>query len=352
MPIAAGIDTYLAMMNGTYVSEAEELARQQQTARENAAAIEALRQQQAAPGYNNVTPAAPVPDPVAAPAAMVAPPAVQGLTTEQQSAKAILQRALDEFGLGQLGDRVWQQYLSGAPTEQIFLELRQTSEYKTRFAGLSQLQEKGRAISEAEYISIERSYAQIARAAGLPSGFYDSPDDFSRLIGSEVSPAEFAERVQSYTRVAQESPPEVRAELQRLYGIGPGELTAFFIDPDRALPMLKTQAQAASLSAAAGRSGFGGLGVGDAERLAQLGVTDQQAQEGFGALVDARELFTPLDAGESAIGQSDQIGAVFSGDAGARRRIENRRSRRKAEFEGGGSYASDKAGFGGIGSAS
>ncbi|HUR52877.1 MAG TPA: hypothetical protein VMZ71_02015 [Gemmataceae bacterium] len=296
------------------------------------------------------------PPPPAAPAA--APPAAgpaappTGPTAEQRSARAIVDTTLAEFGLQGLGDRVWSAVNSGEIVpEQISTYIRQTDEYKQRFAGMAQLQSRGRAISEAEYIATERSYAQVARAAGLPSGFYDSPDDFSRLIGGEVSPAEFSERVQTYSRIANDSPPEVRSELQRLYGIGPGELTAYFIDPDRALPLLKTQAQSASLSAAAGRTGFGGLQVSEAERLAQLGVTDQQAQEGFGALVDSKELFSSLDAGESAIGRDVQIGAAFEGNARARSEIEKRRARRKAQFDGGGSYATDKAGFAGIGSA-
>lgn len=317
-----------------------------------AAVPQTFQEQQATTAANNafwgITPAAapaPAPAPVEATAA-------SGLTPGQASAKAIIQSALEEYGLGGLGDRLWQQYLGGAPIEQIMLDLRKTPEYATRFPGLDALRKRGRAISEAEYISIERSYTQSMRAAGLPSGFYDSPDDFGRLIAGEVSPSELSERIATYSMVANDSPPEVRAELQRLYGIGAGELTAFFIDPDRALPLLKQRAQAASLSAGAIRSGFGGLAVGEAERLAQLGVTDQQAQEGFGSLVDARELFSPLDAGESAIGRDQQIGAAFGGDVGARRRIENRAARRKAQFDGGGSFASDKAGFGGIGSAS
>lgn len=291
--------------------------------------------------------------PVAAPEAPAntAPPT--GPTAQQQSARAIIDSTLSEFGLSGIGDRVWNAVTSGQIVpEQITQFIRQTDEYKQRFVGMSDLQKKGRAISEAEYISVERSYSQVLRAAGLPSGFYDSPDDFARLIGGEVSASELADRVQAYTQVAFESPPEVRDQLQRLYGIGPGELTAYFIDPERALPIIRQQARAAQLSGAASASGFGALERGEAERLAQLGVTDQQAREGFGALVDARELFAPLDAGEGAIGRGEQIGGALGGDSVARRKIEERRRRRQAQFEGGGGYASSKSGFSGIGSAS
>lgn len=302
-------------------------------------------------GVPNAQPPAVLAPPPPPPVAQTAPD--PGPSAEQRSARAIIDNTLAEFGLSGLGDRVWNAVNSGAIVpEQIVSFIRQTDEYKQRFAGMKPLQDRGRAISEAEYISTERAIAQVFRSAGLPSGFYDSPDDFAKFIGAEVSPAELGDRVQEYTRMAFDAPSEVRSQLQALYGIGSGELTAYFIDPERALPLIRQQARAAELSGAASRTGFGALDRGEAERLAQLGVTDQQAQEGFGALVDARELFTPLDLGEQAIGRDAQIGAALGGDAAARRRIEDRRRRRTAQFEGGGGYAGNQQGLSGIGSAS
>lgn len=274
-----------------------------------------------------------------------------GTTDAQKSARALIQSTLEQYGLGGLADRLWQQYLSGAPLEQIWTDMRGSTEYKTRFPYMDELAKRGRAISEAEAIGIERSYVQIMRAAGIPEGFYDSPDDFGRLIGNEVSPAELSQRVDTYVQAVYQSPPEVRAELERIYGIGTGHLAAFFMDDTKALPIIQNQFAAAQRSATATRTGFGGLTGGEAERLVQLGVTDQQAQEGFGALVDARELFTSLDSGESAIGRESQIGAAFGGDSLAKRKIEERRRKRQATFEGGGGFASNKEGLSGLGSA-
>jgi hypothetical protein len=297
----------------------------------------------AAPAGADAAPAAAAPSAPAAPAAGPAP--------EQQSARADLDALLDQWGLKGLGSKIWEAYLGGTPASALPQLVRGTDEYKQRFAGMDALQQKGRAISEGEYISLERSYTQVLRAAGLPQGFYDAPDDFSRLIGGEVSVAELADRVQTYTRVALQAPEEVRSELQRLYGIGPGELTAYFIDPDKALPLLQKQAAAAEISGSAVRTGFGGLSRSEAETVAGSGTNAQQAEQGFGALVDARELFTSLDAGEEGIGRGTQLGAVFGGNARAREEIEKRRARRKAQFAGGGGFAADKEGFSGLGSA-
>lgn len=280
----------------------------------------------------------------------IAPP--PGLTDTQKSARALIQRQLDEYGLGGLSDRLWNQYLAGTPVEQIFSDLRKTPEYAARFPGMAELQRRNRAIDEGTYISVERQYVNIFRAAGIPQGFYDSPDDFGRFIANEVSPSELNERVQTYTRAAFQSPPEVRDQLQRLYGLGTGDLVAFFIDPDRALPLIQNAYIAAQTAGAAQRTGFGSLDRTTAENLASRGITERQAEEGFGALVDSRQLFSALDAGETDIDQSTQIGAAFEGNAAARSKIELRRRRRQAQFEGGGGFAADRGGLSGIGSAS
>lgn len=314
-----------------------------------------LAQQQATTAANNSMwfpqQAAAAPASSTAPVVQAPPGPPTGTTDAQKSARALIQATLDQYGLGALGDRLWQQYLQGSPIEQIFTDLRATPEYKARFPYMEELAKKGRAISEGEAIGIERSYVQIMRAAGIPEGFYDSPDDFARFIGNEVSPAELSQRVDTYVQAAVQAPPEVRTELERIYGIGPGHLAAYFMDDRKALPLIQSQVAASQRSATAVRTGFGGLSQTEAERLVQLGVSDKDAQEGFGSLVDARELFTPLDAGETAIGREAQIGAAFGGDSIAKSKIDRRRRRRMATFDGGGGFAADREGLAGAGSA-
>ncbi len=281
-----------------------------------------------------------------------ATPTIAPLTTEEQSAKAMLDSSLGEFGLGGLGGWAWEQFKRGVPVEQIFLDLRERPEYRARFPGMEALTKRGRAISEREYIELERSYTQIARAAGLPSGFYDQPDDFARLVQNEVSPQEFSTRVEMAAVSAYQSPPELRDELSRLYGMGPGELTAYWLDPDRALPLLQQQFLAGQIGSRARTTGFGTLTRDEAERLAQQGVTEQRAQEGFGRLAESGELFRALPGtGEDEITREEQLGATFTGNANALERVRRRQARRRGEFQGGGSYATSREGIGGLGPA-
>lgn len=309
-----------------------------------------LREEQARATANDAywNPVAPVGPASDTPSAAPTSPQLSG---DQMSARAILQQYLDEYGLGSLGDRLFNQFLEGQPIDQIMLNLRQSDEYKARFAGMAELQRKGRAINEATYITLERSFAQVMRGAGLPEGLFDDPSDFAKLIGGEVAPTEFAQRVERYSEAMYQAPADVRDQLKRIYGLSDGQMLAYFIDPDRTQAQINTQWQAAQRSAAAQRSGFGALSAGEAEGLVELGVSNEQAQQGFGALVENRELFGSLDSGESEIGREDQIGAAFGGNANAKRRIEERRRRRQAVFEGGGGFAKSEGGMGGVGSA-
>lgn len=264
------------------------------------------------------------------------------LTPEQGSARTILSATLASYGLGALADRAWQMYLEGKPIEQIMLELRNTDEYRNRFPGMAALSKKGRAISEAEYMQLESTYVSLFRQAGLPAGFYDQSSDFASFIGNEVSPVELSARLDEYKRITYELPPIVRAELGRQYGLTAGDITAYIIDPTRALPILHNQVLAAQSGAAARQAGFGLLTRGEAEQLAQFGVDFGSALQGFGQLTNMQQLFTPLvgDQGETGVTREQQLGAAFGGDALAAQKIANVARRRVATFEEGGRYGS------------
>lgn len=264
---------------------------------------------------------------------------------------ARLNSVLEDYGLGGLGSSVQKWLVEGLSEAEITQRMRDTTEFKTRFAGIEARKKAGLpAISPGEYVAYERNAAQLMRAAGLPAGFYDSPDDFTAFLTKDVSIAELGDRVTLAANAAFKMPKEDRDALAA-WGMGPGDLTAFWLDPDRAQPMLEKRYAAAQLAGSAKRASWGDLDVDNAERLAGLGVTAPQAEEGFGKLVESKELFTSLDRGEDEIGQTEQLGAAFEGNANARRRIEQRARRRTSTFQGGGGYASSQEGLVGLGDA-
>lgn len=264
-------------------------------------------------------------------------------------AQGILRARLDAWGMGALADRAWAYYQTNPNPDMFVYWLRQQPEYNQRFVAMKQLIADGHAMSEADYIATETAYKQVLRQGGLPSGFYDTPDDFARFLTSQTSPAELANRVQEYTNFTYNLPPLVRDEFARQYGLSNGDITAYIIDPTRALPILHNQMLSAQVGAGARQAGFGNLTRSESESIAQLGVDFNAALQGFGQLQNMQQLFTPLlgDQGEQDITREQQLGAAFGGDTAAQRAIQQQGARRVAAFAGGGSYAN-----GGLGKAS
>jgi len=268
---------------------------------------------------------------------------------------ADLKAILTRYGLEKMNAWAWQKIVDGASVAQIELELYEQQPFRDRFAAIFEFRKKFPDLpvpSPNDVVEYEKAAAQLYKAAGLPVGFYDSPADFVKLIGGGVGFPELTTRVREGFEEAMRQPAEVRNELERLYGITTGGLAAFFLGPDRALPLLLKQFSAARISGAGFRAGYDPLTAGQAERLADLGLTPEQAGQGFGELVRMEELFQPLpgrEAAEAAISTEEQLGAAFGGVEAAQARIERQRRARLAVFGGGGGFAAGEGGISGIG---
>jgi hypothetical protein len=274
------------------------------------------------------------------------------VTDQAQSANAILLDALREFGLESLANTVWEWQKAGRPLEQIMLDLRTTPEYKQRFPAMDSLAKKGRAISEQQYIDYERGAAQLFKSVGLPPTFYDQPDDFANFLTNEVALPELQQRIQMYQVAAFQVPDEVRNDLQSRFGVTPGELTAFFIDPDRALPLIQQKFGASQAAGASQVAGFGALTDQQAFQVGNQGLTQQQLGQGFSQLGNLRPLFEALPGfGEQDISTDVGVGAVFDQNAQDQRELARRAAARKAPFSGGGQFGSSQTGITGVGSA-
>lgn len=281
------------------------------------------------------------------------PSPTQETTQGQRDAYAIIVDVLGQYGLGSLSQWAIEQLQGGLSANEVIIALRDRPEFRQRFRAIFERQEAGLTpMSPQEVVAYERQAAERMRLAGLPEGFYDQSDDFVRFLGNDVSIVELQGRIDLARTAAFEAPAEVKDELQRMYGVGDGDLTAFFLDEKRALPLLQQRYVAAQTSGVATRSGFGQLDRAEAERLAALGVSEQEAEQGFGALVRGKELFGALPGSrEDTISRQEQLGAVFGSDERAAQRVEQRARKRVGSFQGGGSFATDKEGFAGFGTA-
>ena len=261
-------------------------------------------------------------------------------TAAQRDAYAYLKDVLDTYGLGNLADWAWQQIVAGHSDTEVLQSLRETPEFKARFPAIADREAKGLpTISPAEYIAYENQATQLLRAAGLPRGFYDAPDDFRRLIANDVSASELADRInQGYVKVAN-APSAVRRAFQEYFGpSGDAALASYFLDPSRAQPVLETQLAAAEFGGTGFTFGFH-IGEDVAMGAGRAGISQSQARSGFANLSAIAPLFDETVTEHTDITPDKEgVAATFglSGATGAQKQITQRQNERKAAFSGGG----------------
>ena len=277
-------------------------------------------------------------------------PATEAAATAARGAG--IRSLLTQYGLQELAPMVDGWARDGLTWDEIEVQLRDPSTqpgqvFDRVYPEIRLRRDAGKApVSVAQIQQFRTTARSLFRAAGLPEGFYDEPEDFHRFILNDVSPAELEERVMNGIVRAQNASPEVKDQLRRFYGIDEGGLAAYMLDPTRALPVIQRQIAAAEVGGSAVRTGFGELGKAEAEDLSTLDAG--QLDEGFSHLAANQELFHRLDRGEEDISREDQLSGAFRNNANARRRIQNRAGRRVAAFEGGGGLASSRSGLSGL----
>ena len=235
------------------------------------------------------------------------------------------------------------------------IAVRGTAAYKTRFkANEYRIANGYTPKSEDEIIGLEDAFKTTLRANSMPKDFYDTQEDFNNFIGRDVSPNELNNRISLGYNAVMQAEPGTKAELKQLYGLSEGDIAAFFIDPTRFNESSAIKkAQAAQVASEARRQAGIGLTAGTAEALATEGVTRQQAQQGFAEIGASQEVYGLTTAeqasGQQAITQEQQISGVFGTNAEARKAIAERKRKRTAAFEQGGSVLTTQAGNIGLG---
>lgn len=276
----------------------------------------------------------PVVTPVtSAPASTATVNPVTGFTSEQQSAYDYMQQVLNQYNLGSLSGALKEFILRGdTDSNTLMLDLQGTDAWKQRFAGNEALRAAGlNVLSPQEYLATETAYAQVLKQYGLPTGFYDDPSDFSKWIGSSVSPSELQQRASIYSDLANREDPSIQAQLLSM-GLSQGDLMAWLMDPSRAMPLLQRKYQTALIGAAGRRAGVVST---DPNHLAEIGITEQQAIQGFGQIADELPTLTQLGHiyGDS-FNESDAERAVFDQNAAAVKKRKSLSSQERAAFSG------------------
>jgi hypothetical protein len=224
------------------------------------------------------------------------------------------------WGLESLAPKVIDFVNQGFIGDTILLKLQETPEYKTRFSGNEARLKAGLApLDPQTYLGLENSYRSILRNAGVPQGFYDTADDFSTFIANDVAPAELKQRTDIAELSLNGADSFYTNSLQQMYGITKGDMLAYVLDPQRALPFINRQVQAAQFGAEAARQGLQAT-TPMAETYAGLGVTQQQARQGFeqvAQILPEAQRLSQITAGAKPVGFEEVTSAVLGGESSA-----------------------------------
>jgi hypothetical protein len=181
-------------------------------------------------------------------------------TTARDSVAAMFRAAgLGEAFVNQLMAVVDGVYATNVmPTDsQVLNAIYNSDAYKKRFAGNEEIRKRmangngrpgDRLLTPKEYIDLEESYRTVLQDAEMPAGFWDSTDDFTKLIANGVSVGELKERVDVGYEVLNNADDGTRKALADYYNLTPGELVAYLLDPTKAQPILMGKGNSAGLN--------------------------------------------------------------------------------------------------------
>ena len=262
-----------------------------------------------------------------------------GTTTVDEDSFSKLKELLGRLGLGSLTTNVRDLIAKGVlDGDAILFELRETPEFKTRFAGNAARVKAGLPeLRPLVYVALEAQYRETMRANGLNVDLYDETKDFQALIEGDVSNAELQRRIVNGYRAVSEADPEVIRQMQELYNVTPGQLAQYFLDPANMEPVLTKQAAAAAVAARGKEQGKLQLGKLTAEDLVNRGYSEAQAMAAFKILGEQKGLYEEM-SGESALTEGQKVGSVFGYDVDSVEAVKKRQATRKSPFLGGGSY--------------
>lgn len=277
-----------------------------------------------------------------------------------RNALASIKAVLAIYGLEGLAGWAWNEIVAGRSEAEVLIDMRDPSTeggkaFYNRFPGIKARMDAGLPpLSPAEYVAYEDQAYKLMRAAGMPKGMFDTREDFTDLITKNVGLPELNDRINIYKNATYSMTPQEQARLSHEFGLAPGSgaLAAYFMDPDKALPLLQRDYDAARVGGAADMAGYQGLSDETARSLASAGVSADAARKGFGDLLREDELFhrLPGQVGRD-FSQQDQLGAQFLGDAPTQMALERVARERVATFSGGGGFDSTREGVGGLGTA-
>ena len=215
------------------------------------------------------------------------------IDNQTRDAFAAMQDLFTSYGLESLAGEISSYMTQGFTAAEALIKLKTnpTGAYSKRFAGNFARTKNGlNAVSEAEYINLENSYADTLKAYGLGNMVSVNRDDnyktFANYIAGDISAVEFKDRVSTVVTRVQNADPSIKATLKSFYPeISDADLVSYFLNPKQNLPKLQEKVTASEIGAAAVGAGAGlTTNVNTATSLARYGVDQATAREGYSTI--------------------------------------------------------------------
>jgi hypothetical protein len=257
-----------------------------------------------------------------------------GPTKTQVDSIAAVTALLSSYGLGDLGPAITSAVMKGYSTDTINLIMQDPNSndplavaFQQRFpANKARLAAGKSVLSPAEYLAAERTYTQVLQSYGVAN--LATHDKLNQFITNDISATEVADRVSLAINRVQNADASTKVALAQYYPmLNQADIVSAVLNPAEALPALQRKITIGEIGGAALGQGLtdanGNINVAmGAGALADLGVTQAKAREGFQQVADLTpkgNMLSDISTTGQRYGQLQAEQEAFQGLASAKR---------------------------------
>jgi hypothetical protein len=269
-------------------------------------------------------------------------------TQKQVDSIAAITALLASYGIGDLAGPITNAVTKGYSTDTIELIMQDPNStdplavaFQKRFPANKIRSAAGKSVlSAADYLRAERSYTEVLKSYGVAN--IATSEKLSQFISNDISATEVADRVGIAINRVQNADAATKQALAEYYPmLNQSDIVGAVLEPGEGLPALKRKIQIGEIGGAAlaqgikTQQGKTDIKMG-AAALADLGVTKEQARQGFQTVAEVTprgEFLSQISPGEDYTQlQAEQ--EAFQGLASAKRARVSLTEQERARFSG------------------
>lgn len=267
------------------------------------------------------------------------------ISAETRDAFELLKLLFRSYDLEDLAGEIEGYMTEGLSANAALLKLKTnpTGKYAERFAGNLARNKNGlNVVTEAEYLDLEKSYAQTLKSYGLGSMISTDKKqnwkNFATYIENDISALEFKDRIDTVQKRVVNADPATKELFKKWYpSITDSDLVSYFLNPKETIDKLKTKTTTAEIGAAfAGQNLM--TSMESANELAKYGIDRAGALDGASNIAEVLPVSQKLGDiyGETGVKYDQQAGVdeFLKSNAEAKRKRETLKSKERASFSG------------------